>query len=246
MSAWAEEPILALDLEATGVDQDNDRIATACAAIVREGVVTYQRDWMIGIDVDMPAEASAVNGLTTEHLRANGRPARDVIPEIVNAIRWALQRGAPVVAYNAAFDITFLDRESRRWAQLGLAEACGVDDVRPVLDPFVIWKHVDPYRRGGRKLTDACRVFGVDLGERAHEAAADAIAATRVLHRLANRYPLVGKATLEELHDMQVIWRREQCDSLREYFDLKRIEHDGVDGSWPLRPYVASVLGVPA
>lgn len=52
MSAWAGEPMLDLDLEATGVDPDNDRIATACAAIVREGVVTCQRDWMIAIDVE--------------------------------------------------------------------------------------------------------------------------------------------------------------------------------------------------
>jgi DNA polymerase-3 subunit epsilon len=240
MSSWATEPMLAFDLETTGVNADGDRIATACAAVVREGVVGYQRDWMIAIDVDMPEEASAVNGLTTDHLRTHGRPAAHVIPEIANAVRYALSLGMPIVAYNAAFDLTFLDRECRRWVKQGLVEVIGVD-IRPVLDPFVLWKEADRYRRGGRKLTDACDVFGVELGENAHEAAADAIAATRVLYRLAQKYARIGGTSLDELHAAQVIWRAQQCDGLRAHFDLNGIEHDGIPGGWPMLPFAEPV-----
>lgn len=241
--SWFTEPMLALDLESTGVDQDNDRIATACAAIVHNGEVTYQREWMIAIDVDMPAEASAVNKLTTEHLRANGRPAADVMPEIVKALRYAITSRMPIVAFNGAFDLTFCDREVRRWYGQSLTEAIG-HPVSPVLDPFVIWKAVEKFRKGGRKLTDACAAFGVDLGENAHEAAADAIAAARVMVALGRANRSIAGMTLPDLHAAQIGWRKEQCDSLRAYFDKKGQAHDGIDPSWPLRELVD--VAVPA
>ena len=54
-----------------------------------------------------------------------------------------------------------------------------MDALRPVLDPRVLDKHIDPYRRGGRKLTDLCAHYKVAL-DGAHSADADAIAACRV------------------------------------------------------------------
>lgn len=240
---WADQRVLALDTETSGTNLEQDRIVTACAAIVTAGVVEFQRDWLIAVDVDIPAEASAVNKLTTEYARANGRPAAEVVPEIANAVRYAVRSGLAIVAYNAAFDLTILDREVRRWDGRSLTEFCGAD-IAPVIDPFVLWKAVEQFRRGSRKLVDACEAFGIDLGDNAHEAAADAIAATRVAYKLAQQFPEIGEMSVDRLHAAQVAWRAEQCDSLRDYFNSKGIEHDGVDGSWPLRPFV--VEGVPA
>jgi DNA polymerase-3 subunit epsilon len=234
-TSWMNSPMLAFDLESTGVQPDHDRVATACAAVVCQGVVGHQRDWTVAIDVDMPAQASAVNKLTTEYLRANGRPAAGVIPEIANAIRYALRQGMPVVAFNGAFDLTMLDRELRRWAGLNLVEFVGAE-IRPVIDPFVLWKQVEPRRRPPMKLVNACETFGVDLGLKAHEAAADAIAATRVVYKLAQRHKRIAAMDLETLHAAQVVWRSEQCDELRAYFDKVRKPHDGVPGAWPLIP----------
>lgn len=232
---WADSPVLGFDLETTGVNHDDDRIATACAAVIHNGTVTYQRNWMIAIDVDMPTAAAAVNGLSTDKLRAEGRPAAQVIPEIVGALRYAVSRGMPIVAFNAAFDITFTDREARRWIGQALGEALGTP-VRPVLDPYVIWKEVVPRRSGKRRLTDACTAFRVPLGDNAHQADADAIAAVRVLLRLAKAFPRIAAMNAGALHEAQVGWRREQCDSLRGYFDREGIAHDGVPGEWPLIP----------
>lgn len=243
MTGWADQRVLALDTETSGTNLEDDRIVTACAAIVSAGVVEFQRDWLIAVDVEIPPEASAVNKLTTEYARANGRPAGEVIPEIANSVRYAVHSGMPIVAYNAAFDLTILDRECRHWHGQALAEFCGAD-IAPVIDPFVLWKYAVQRRKGTRKLVDACAAFGVDLGDNAHEAAADAIAATRVAYKLAQQFPEIGGMSLDALHAAQVVWRAEQCDSLRAYFDSKGIEHDGVDGSWPMRPF--QVQEVPA
>jgi DNA polymerase III subunit epsilon len=220
---WADQQALALDTETSGVDIDQDRIASACAAIVRAGVVEYQRDWLIAVDVDIAPEASAVNKLTTEHCREHGRPAAETIPEIANAIRYAVHSNMPIVAYNGSFDLSLIDRECRRWIGQGLAEFCG-RDIAPVIDVYVLWKQVDRYRKGSRKLTAACEAFGVELGEKAHEAAADAIAATRVACRIAQQYPRVGAMTSAELHEAQVQWKYEQQVSLRDFWVRKANE----------------------
>ena len=80
-----------------------------------------------------------------------------------------LARGLAVCAFNAAYDFSLLDAECRRY---------GLDtiDARPVIDPMVIDRRVDRFRRGKRTLTVATEVYGVELLD-AHDASADAIAA---------------------------------------------------------------------
>jgi DNA polymerase-3 subunit epsilon len=63
----------------------------------------------------IPAEATAIHGITTDEVRAHGRPAAEAIGEIVEALARALAAGIAVVAYNASFDFTVLDRECRRY-----------------------------------------------------------------------------------------------------------------------------------
>lgn len=238
--SWTDQPHLGFDLESTGTDQNNGRIATAYAAVIHNDRVVHQRDWIIAIDVEMPEEASRVNKLTTEHLRANGRPAADVIPEIVNALRYAVRSRMPIVAYNGCFDITFTDRETRRWMGSSLEEAIGAP-VFPVLDPFVIWKALER-RKGKRRLTEACEALGVELGDKAHEAAADAVAAVRVLAALAKKYPRIAGMDLSQLHEAQVRWRAEQRNSLRDYFNSIGQAHDGVPADWPLIPFAPQAV----
>lgn len=233
--SWAEGKLLALDTETSGINIEEVRIVSACAAIVTNGVVEYQKDWLVAVDVEIPKGASDVHGISTEHAREHGRPAGEVIPEIVNAIRYALTSHIPIVAYNGCFDLSLADREARRWMGQDLEAAVGLS-IRPVLDPFVIWKAMER-RKGKRQLTNACEAFGIDLGDNAHEAAADAIASVRVLMALAKKYPRITRMSLHELHDEQIEWRREQCDSLRSYFDSMNKAHDGVPVEWPILPF---------
>jgi DNA polymerase III epsilon subunit-like protein len=137
---------------------------------------------------------------------------------------------------NAAFDLTMLDREARRHGIKPLADVVG-DDLR-VVDPRVLDKKIDPYRRGSRKLEDLCRHYQVAL-DGAHSADADAIAACRVAWRIAVQEPRIGEAPLSALHVWQVSWAREQAESLAEYFRRtpgKESWADGVRTEWPYIP----------
>ena len=66
-------------------------------------------DWLADPGVEIPEQASAVHGITTERARTEGRPAADVVAEIIAAIRAVFARGVPLVVYNAPYDLTLLD-----------------------------------------------------------------------------------------------------------------------------------------
>lgn len=241
MTGWgACGRVLIMDTETTGVDVESDRIVTACASIVDGGESVYRRSWLVAVDVDIPEAASAVHGITTERARAEGLPAASVIPGIAGAVRYAVNHRMPVAIYNAPFDLTLLDRETTRWCGESLVEFCG-GSIGAVLDPLVIDKAVDKYRPGSRKLTDTAALFGVVLGDNAHDADADVDAAGRLLwqmwlrsqlpanellrlygdrkfpDRLARGWQALGRMTLNELHSAQVGWYREQSESFAQY-----------------------------
>jgi DNA polymerase-3 subunit epsilon len=84
------------------------------------------------------------------------------------------------------------------------------------VDPLVIDKAVDRYRRGKRTLTAACEHYGVELTT-AHDAGADAVAAGRVAQAIARAFPEVAAVAVAELHARQVDWCREQAESYQQW-----------------------------
>ncbi|WP_371793889.1 exonuclease domain-containing protein [Streptomyces albidoflavus] len=212
-ASWAGRPLVGFDLETTGVDPETDRIVTGCVVRYGGGRPTEARTWLADPGVPIPAGATAVHGVTTEAARASGRPAADVVTEITAALVQAAAEGLPIVAMNAAFDLTMLDREARRYGVRPLGDLCSP----VVLDPRVLDRQLDRYRRGGRTLTDLCRHYVVRL-EAAHSADADAVAACALVWKLAARYQVLAHTELGELHDLQTRWAREQAEGLRDYF----------------------------
>jgi len=205
--SWADGRILALDLETTDVDPRRDRVVTAAVVIVTPGspgarpeVVT--RTWLADPGVEIPAEATAIHGISTEQARREGRPAAEVVGEVAGVLAEVWTPTTPLCAFNAAFDLTMLDAELRRHHGRGL-ELGG-----PVVDPWCIDRHVDPHRAGKRTLTAVCEHYRVRL-EGAHTSAGDAIAAARLAWRLARVYPdAVGLVAPQVLHDHQADWFR--------------------------------------
>lgn len=228
--AWAHR-IGVFDLETTGVDVRHDRIVTAHVGLLdADGTVLSARDWLADPGVDIPDRAAEIHGVTTAHARANGRPAAEVVREVVTALDELFSAGVPVVVYNAPYDFSLLTHEARRH---GVAP---ITAPSPVIDPLVIDKRYDTYRRGKRTLAAVAEHYAVRL-DGAHEASADAIAAGRVAQRLIARYADELPATAQELHTEQIAWAREQAASLTAYFvRIGRIDADDpVDGSWPVR-----------
>ncbi|MDE0546839.1 3'-5' exonuclease [Microbacterium sp. C7(2022)] len=219
------------DLETTGIEVESDRIVTAHVGLLdAAGNVIRARDWLVDPGTEIPEGATAVHGITTEHAREHGSPARGAIGEIVDELRALLDAGIPVVAYNAPFDFSLLKHEANRH---------GVDPIHapsPVIDPLVVDKALDRYRRGKRTLEVVAAHYAIRL-DGAHEASADAVAAGRVAQAIAERYSTQLPSDLSVLHTQQISWARAQAVSLTEYFiKIGRIEPDDqVDGSWPIR-----------
>lgn len=233
--SWHRRPLVGFDLETTGTDVETARIVTASVVQYGGGQPTTVRSWVSDAGgEEIPAGATAVHGWTTDAVRAQGRPAAEVVEEITAALAQAADAGWPLVVMNAAFDLTVLDREAARY---------GVKDVFArsvpcVLDPRVLDKKVDPYRRGGRTLTDLAAHYMVPL-DGAHSADADALAACRVMWKLAARHTWLARRPLDVLHEQQVDWAARQAESLRAYFertDGKQEWAAGVRTDWPLIP----------
>ncbi|WP_228479235.1 exonuclease domain-containing protein [Microbacterium atlanticum] len=219
------------DLETTGVDVAVDRIVTAHVGLLdADGGVVRARDWLADPGVAIPEAASGIHGITTSHARTHGRPAREVVAEVVTAVRAVLDAGIPVVAYNAPFDFSMLKYESLRHG------VPPIEDPSPVIDPLVVDKACDRWRRGKRTLAVVAAHYAVRL-DAAHEASADAVAAGRVAQALAGRYAPWLPATAHELHTSQIAWARAQAESLTDYFiRIGRLEPDDrLDGRWPIR-----------
>lgn len=218
---WWEGPLVGFDLETTGPDPETARIVTATVAV--DGLTTEPIvvTWLVNPGVEIPAEATAVHGVTTEQAREHGQSAVAAVSRILEVLRAQVH---PLVAFNATFDFTVLDREARRHGFAPL-------DPGVVVDPFVLDKHLDRYRKGKRTLGVMCEHYGVALTN-AHDATADALAAVGLVRELGRRHPFPDPGVL---HAAQVGWRAEQCASLAEYF-ARQGRPQEVRGEWPLLP----------
>lgn len=223
---WHERLRAGFDLETTGRDPHTARIVTASLVLVDPaGQPAASYEWLVDPGVPIPAEAAAVHGVTTEKAQAEGMPAPVAVAEIGETLRDLFTTGIPVIAFNAVYDFTVMDRELVRH---GLPPLSPV----PVVDPYVIDKQVDRFRKGKRTLTDVSVHYGVPLLD-AHTSAADSLAAVGVADALARRYPQVQVA-LEQLHQEQIRWKAEQSASFQEY--LRRKDPAAVvNGEWPVQ-----------
>lgn len=103
-------------METTGIEVETCRIVSATVAVLNaEGEVEQRIDWLLDPGIEIPEGATHVHGITTEHAALNGQSAAEGVAEIVTALRAHLAEGLPVVAYNAPYDLTLLNREARRY-----------------------------------------------------------------------------------------------------------------------------------
>lgn len=218
------------DLETTGVDVSTCRIVSANVSVLNgDGEVEERSDWVVDPGVPVPEQAARIHGYTTERLQREGQASATAVQEIVAALERLFSLDLAVVAYNAPYDFSVLQHEAAR------NELVPVTVARPIIDPLVIDKSVDRYRRGKRTLDVVAAHYGVDLLD-AHDASSDAIAAGRVAQALARAFPDALNMTATELHDRQIGWAASQARNFQEYMRTRRGRPDFVaDGSWPLR-----------
>jgi DNA polymerase-3 subunit epsilon len=230
LPGWATGPFAALDLETTGVDPATARIVEL-ALLVDDGQ-GGTRDLYAGLvdpgpEVEIPPGAAAVHGITRERLEAEqAPPASEVLPAVHVHLHTILAEGWPLVIYNATYDWPLLAAELRRLdASLALPELV-------LLDPLVLDRHVDRYRKGKRTLETACQVYGVTLTD-AHSARADAVASTAVARALVARYPELASTALEDLTRLQVQAHAAWRDSFNDYLQRIDASRPLVRETWP-------------
>lgn len=237
---WSTGPWLGYDSETTGIDVFTDRLVTACVAYRSEADSGWTRTWLTNVDGQpIPAEATAVHNITTEYAHEHGEPVIEVAEAVRKLLQDAWAKDIPVVACNASFDLSLLNAELLRAGHRELT----IDG--PVLDPLVLDRAVDRYRRGSRKLPDLCAHYNVahtaagpgedrDTAAGAHDATADALAALRVIWRLAQKYPDLAAKSAADVHALQaeahVAWAEGFEAYLRTQGSGEEISRD-----WPIR-----------
>jgi DNA polymerase-3 subunit epsilon len=224
-SMWTTERRAAFDLETTGRNSRAARIVTASIVVLGpHGSVEAEHEWLADPGVEIPAEAAEVHGISTEKARTEGRPAHEVVAEVAATLQALFDQGVPVVAYNASYDFTVMAAECARHGIPQLTRF-------PVLDPYVINKQVEKYRKGKRTLGALCEQYGVILTD-AHSSAADALAAAQLLEAMATRFPELHKPAAH-LHRSQVDWSSAQAADFQAY--LRKTKPTAVvEGDWPV------------
>lgn len=213
--------LLAFDLETTGPDPRTAHVVTS-ALLAIDGPEKRGRNWLADPGVEIPPGATAVHGITTEHARAKGRPHAEVIAETVAGIRQGWSEGRTLVAFNACFDLTILHRWDPTFEILG-----------PVVDPFVIDRATDPYRKGKRTLEAVCEFHGVRL-DAAHEAEADALAAARLAWKMLGGLPDLTAADWREVNVQQSRWHEARQRDFAAYLERSGKDASGVSTEWPI------------
>ena len=233
------------DTETTGPNPDDARIVTA-ALVVRGGGGRPDQDfaWLINPGVPIPDEAAEIHGITTEIAKAEGQDPKVALEDLASKLAAALRAHMPVIAYNLGFDWTVLDRDLARHGLQSMAQRLAPLAPVTLLDPYLIDRELDKYRKGSRKLQPTCELYGVELTDW-HTAEADALAALLLTEKLFERFPKLARMTPAAVFNAQQQWRREWAEQFQAYLRSekageKRDPEAVIDGSWPLRPPVAA------
>lgn len=224
---WLDSPLVSLDTETSGLSVEQDRVITACIGHSARPGAWAPRQWLINPGVPIPAEATAIHGITQE-AAGRGADPRVALAEIAAVLSDCARGGVPVVIFNASYDLTLLDREFRR--HLGAELPVGL----LVLDTLVLFRRFD-LTTGGRRLEQLAARHGITFP--AHDATADALASLRLLHILAADNDLLPLVSVHDLQPLQAKWHAAHQTAAAS----KRLGNgqsaDGFDTHWPMRPF---------
>jgi DNA polymerase-3 subunit epsilon len=230
---WWEQGFIVLDTETSSANPEEARLGSICMAYINPADRSKAVNNAL-CAIEMPEDASKVNGLTTELLMATGKPSADVLDEYCGELGASLLLGVPVVIMNAPYDLCVLDRDCRRNGVSTISDRLDGAPISPIVDPGVLDKKVEKFRRrvsptqGARCLKTLSQVHGVGWDDDlAHTAEYDALQAGRVVWALMRRYPALARLSLAELHGAQVGWYAEQSESLAQYFRREANDREG-------------------
>lgn len=224
---WLTRPMLALDTETTGTDPETARLVQICLGLAMRPGQWRAFTTLVDPGVPIPAEATAVHGITDAMVKGAPAPA-EAIRRLQQVALVDASEAEILVGHNIAYDLTVIEREAAR-AGLGSAD---IHAGRSVLDTLALFRRFD-WTTGGRALGKLAERHGITFP--AHDAEADALASLRILHILAGKNDLLGMIGPRDLHDAQKRWWVEQQEQA-----ASRAAGNGRDFTpqphWPLIP----------
>jgi len=225
---WHERSLAVLDLEATGVDPHEARI-------IEVGLYRFEPNGsseplverLVDPGVALPPAVTTLTGIRPEDLAAMGGDPAEILAATRAAIVALVDDGIPIVIYHAGYDWPLLVAELARH---GLAT---LPEVPPtiLIDPLVLDRHVDRYRKGKRSLDAVAAHYGVPL-EGAHRAAGDAAATVTLARRIADRYPQLHRNG-PEIVALQVEAHERWKTSFNAYLARTGASRPPVTEEWP-------------
>lgn len=222
----------AWDTETTSVDPTEARIVTAAIVARGGGRPGATLSWLINPGIPIPPETTAVHGIDDARAQAEGADPKTALEEIAGRLAAVLRWGMPVVAYNTAYDWSVLHYELIRHGLPTMADRIGAPYT--LVDPLVLDKQTDRYRKGSRKLKAVAGHYGVELTDW-HTAEADAVAALGIADALYERHPRLDEYGPQQLFLAQQAWREEQQAGLQAY--LRKTDSSAYCApEWPLVP----------
>jgi DNA polymerase-3 subunit epsilon len=153
---------IVLDTETTGLDpyQGHRLIEIGCVELVNRIPSGHTFHRYLNPQRDVPAEAFAIHGLSTDFLKDKPQFS-EIVAELIDFIG-----DAPLVIHNAAFDIGFINAELERAGHPMIAR-------ERLVDTLLLARR--KYPGGQNRLDDLCGRFGIDNSHRTkHGALLDA------------------------------------------------------------------------
>jgi DNA polymerase-3 subunit epsilon len=199
-----ELPFVAIDVEATGLDPNLDRVVEVACVVFRAGEV-QRFAWLVNPGCPISAEAQAVHHISDDDVR--DAPS---FAGLAEEILLALYQGVPL-AYNAEFDRAFLLAEFSRAgvlpARLPPALRKGIDWI----DPLIWARELQPGEKS-RSLSAVAERLGIPIGQ-AHRASDDAVAAGHVMQAFFgdSRVPGTYAAFVQEQRRLGRLHRDERA-----------------------------------
>lgn len=242
---WYQGLVCGFDLETTGVDPFNDSIVQIGFDVSLGSVLAGYGQFPIDalsyehlVQPGIPIPNSEIHGVTDDMVLGANSEAVE-ITELVWFLRAMAAAQIPVVAYNAAFDFTFARSVARRhnvpW---------DLDDLI-VLDPLVIDRKVDKWRKGSRKQADVASLYGIEHDfEKLHSARFDAGLGVEILRAMGHKHSTRNWATREFSASLATTAVKQQAE-LQAYFTKSgKLDDNGdplvIKTGWP---YLADPRG---
>ena len=245
------ERLVVFDLETTGLDLENDRTVQVAMIPTDSGEVDTESKYsvidIVNPGIPVPEEASNIHGFTDEHVKRHGKDPGDTFRRVKSHLEYITSRmnygqhapgptrtssgsynlPTPLVIFNATFDWPILNYEFDRYG----IERPDLGDFR-IIDPFVIDRKVDKYRRGSRKLVDMASHYGVDI-QKAHDAEHDAVASARIVRKICDKFPSIANMYISNLQIWQEIWADEWSINYASYIQRNGGDASNICLGWP-------------